>query len=257
MIDYLASLEADTARLVEVAGRTDLALPVPSCPAWDLADLVWHLTKVQTFWATVVEERLDDPDRVPNPPRPAEPDLVPGLEAAGRRLVGALGAADPTSECWTWSDEHTVGFVRRRQAHEALIHRADAELAAGELPSLEAELAADGVDEILRVFLSDLPEWARFEPTGETIAIEASDTGHTWGVAFGRSRGTSPRSGAAHDLPAVSVGVGAVLPNTILRGRAADLDLWLWGRGPLDPLDVDGDAALLGALRELAVEATQ
>ena len=28
-------------------------------------------------------------------------------------------------------DDHTVGFIRRKQAHEALIHRIDAEVAAG------------------------------------------------------------------------------------------------------------------------------
>jgi hypothetical protein len=40
------------------------------------------------------------------------------------------GAADPET-VWTWSQNRSVGFVRRRQAHEALIHRRDAELVVG------------------------------------------------------------------------------------------------------------------------------
>ena len=40
--------------------------------------------------------------------------------------------ADPAEPAWTWSAEQTVGFTLRRQAHEALIHRLDAEQTAGD-----------------------------------------------------------------------------------------------------------------------------
>ena len=53
-----------------------------------------------------------------------------------------LEAADPAEEAWNWSDDHTVGFILRRQAHEALVHRVDAELAAGDRTDLDPLLAS-------------------------------------------------------------------------------------------------------------------
>ena len=55
--DYLAHLRADSARFAAVLAGTDPAASVPSCPDWSAADLVAHLTEVQTFWGTVVAER--------------------------------------------------------------------------------------------------------------------------------------------------------------------------------------------------------
>jgi len=49
-------------------------------------------------------------------------------------------------------DTRNLGFVRRRQAHEVLIHRLDAELTAGvDASAMDPRLSADGVDELLRV----------------------------------------------------------------------------------------------------------
>ena len=45
-IDFASHIAADTARLVEVAAAGELSRPVPSCPEWTMADLVWHLTDV-------------------------------------------------------------------------------------------------------------------------------------------------------------------------------------------------------------------
>ena len=65
----------------------------------------------------------------------------------------------PAEEAWTWSDDHTVGFILRRQAHEALVHRLDAEQAAGRGHELDAALAADGVHECLDVMYGGMPPW--------------------------------------------------------------------------------------------------
>jgi len=45
----------------------------------------------------------------------------------------AVAAADHTA-VWTWSSDPTVDFVRRRVAHECLIHRLDAQLTAKPSP---------------------------------------------------------------------------------------------------------------------------
>ena len=88
---------------------------------------------MQGFWATIVRTRPrpGGPD-APEPERPASYDaLLAAFDAAHAALVAELEAADPADEAWTWSREQTVGFTIRRQAHEALIHRLDAEQAAG------------------------------------------------------------------------------------------------------------------------------
>ena len=57
-----------------------------------------------------------------------------------------------------------MGFVRRRQAHEALIHRIDAELTAGRRTPVDPLLGADGVDEALRVMYGGVPGVGQVHP---------------------------------------------------------------------------------------------
>jgi uncharacterized protein (TIGR03083 family) len=236
-------------------------VPVPTCPGWTASDLVWHLTDVQMFWGSVVENQLTDPDvaEAMKTERPEDyGDLLAMFGQQSDRLSAALAERADDVAVWTWSDDETVGFVRRRQAHEALIHRVDAESAAGVSPGpIDAMLVADGVDEVLRVFAGGVPDWAAFEPEGVEMRLRATDVDRTWGAAFGQMQGTSPNTGKTYDIPALTVGVDAVNPITVVSGTAADLDLWLWGRGPLEALGLEGSDSIARRLRELMVEATQ
>ncbi|MGM3262735.1 maleylpyruvate isomerase N-terminal domain-containing protein, partial [Klebsiella pneumoniae] len=78
-------------------------------------------------------------------------------EQASADLVAELRAADPAEPAWSWSADRTVGFTVRRQAHEALVHRLDAEQAAGAVTALDPALAADGVHEALAVMFGAEP----------------------------------------------------------------------------------------------------
>ena len=42
------------------AAESGLDLPIPSCPGWTMADLVWHLGEVHAFWGQVVAGKLTD-----------------------------------------------------------------------------------------------------------------------------------------------------------------------------------------------------
>jgi len=257
VLEYVDIVDAQTRRSIEVARRGRLDADVPSCPGWSLADLTWHLTEVQSFWAAIVEGLLDAPDEVTEPQRPPDEELIGALDAARHRLVEGLASADPEDACWTWSADKSVHFVRRRQAHEALIHRVDFELSAGvELVEINPALAADGVDEVLRVMIGGVPDWGTFTPEVATMRLVAEDVNRAWPLQFGRFTGTSPNTGNTYDLDAVEV-MEVGRPEATVSGRAADLDLWLWGRGPVERLTTDGDPALAGRLRLLAVEDTQ
>jgi len=41
-LDFVAALERESARFLTVLRDTDPAAPVPSCPDWDVADLLWQ-----------------------------------------------------------------------------------------------------------------------------------------------------------------------------------------------------------------------
>ncbi|MDQ4084367.1 MAG: maleylpyruvate isomerase family mycothiol-dependent enzyme [Actinomycetota bacterium] len=254
-LDYLAHLARDSDRFADLLLEADPMQPVPSCPDWTTVDLLWHLTEVQWFWGTVVRERVADPSALPAAPpeRPTDLDSLGHVFATvSAGLEDALGAATPETPVWTWADDHTVGWVRRRQAHEALIHRVDAELATGGVTDIDPELATDGVDEVLRVMYGGVPGWATFERGAGTVRIESSDTGASWTVALGRVSGTDPESGESVDEAGLVVADDdPATADATVRGSAADLDCWLWNRLAADRVDRSGDEDVLARLQSV------
>src|SRR3954454_16295692 len=198
--DYLQHLRADSTRLRTVLAGCDPDARVPGCPDWTAADLLGHHGGVLDFWATVVERRPASADDVwEEPEKPTSYDgLLAYHEEQQARLVAALEAADPAEAAWTWSTEQTVGFTFRRQAHEALIHRLDAEQTAGAVTPLDPVLAAAGVDETLDVMFGGCPPWGTFAGLPHHVRIDITDTGDTVWTQLGRFTGTDPE-GEDHD----------------------------------------------------------
>ena len=86
--------------------------------------------------------------RVNSPVPVGRAGLSAFYENASRDLGAILATTTPGTPAWTWSQDKTVGFIRRRQAHEALIHRIDAEpavLPTGDRTAAAPDLSADGV----------------------------------------------------------------------------------------------------------------
>ncbi|GAB3744594.1 maleylpyruvate isomerase N-terminal domain-containing protein [Microlunatus parietis] len=249
-LDYLGALAADSDRFAEVIARTPQDRRVPSCPDWAAADLWFHLAEVQWFWARIVGGPLTETAEVealPEPERPA--DLGAFFAKATTALREALAAVPPETPAWTWAEEQTAGFSRRRQAHEALIHRVDAELTAADRTPLDAALAADGVAEVLTVMYGDPPrDWGEFRPDpARVIEVVSTDTGDRWRTQVGRFTGTS-RSGKEHDLLTLDVAEPGTEPSAVISGTAADLDCWFWRRTPYGAVITEGDPATLDAL---------
>jgi uncharacterized protein (TIGR03083 family) len=245
-LDYLGHLAHESARFAAAVGQAAPDARVPSCPDWNADDLLWHLGEVQWFWGTVVREGMTG-EQVEEltPERPADrAGLTRFFARASRDLGEILAANPPATPAWTWSADHTAGFIRRRQAHEALIHRVDAELTAGERTPMDRRLGADGVDEVLRVMYGGAPEWGTYTPdAAATIRIRSNDTGESWFVTLGRFTGADPSDGTEHDEP--DVRVAAADPGTPaaaeISGDAADLDCWLWRRPATGPVERSGD----------------
>jgi uncharacterized protein (TIGR03083 family) len=251
-LDYLGYLRRESARFADSVQLAEPDAQVPSCPDWNADDLLWHLAEVQFFWATIVAENLPrDEAEKRKPERPAgRAGLLAFYQRASGDLGGALAAASPGDYAWTWSDDKTVGFIRRRQAHEALIHRVDAELTAGNRTAIDPQLAADGVDEALRVMYGGVPDWGSFTPDpGRMVRLRATDTGDSWLVTPGRFAGTDPDDGTSYDEPCIDAADrDSGGPAAEISGSAASLDCWLWHRPPPGPVERSGDPDVLGGL---------
>ncbi len=251
---YLEHIRADAARLSEVADR-GLDADVPCCEGWTVRTLIEHVGDVYAEKATIVGDGWIEPQDhrhgVPGDP------VVEWFDESAARLLDVLSAHDPAEPVWTWFDaDQTVGFWYRRLAQESLVHRIDAEQA-HDLPSIIDEaLAADGVDEILTVMMSDAPTWGSIALEERSARIEVP--GRSWTVRLGRFSGTSPLTGNTYtDLPALELVDGETSSHATISGTAGEMDRWLWGRGSLDDLAVEGDRAMAEAVRTVAEEATQ
>ena len=166
-------------------------------------------------------------------------------------LVAELEKADPAEPAWSWSDEQTVGFTFRRQAHEALIHRLDAEQTAGDVTPLDSVLSADGVLECLDIMYGGCPPWGTFSGLPHYVRVDCTDTGDRVWVQLGRFTGTDPDDGQTYDEDDISVvadpGTDA---DAVVEGPAAALDAWLWRRGDDSDITVHGDRGIYDHFRE-------
>lgn len=250
-----------TRHLVELADPEQLEIPVETCGDWTMADLVWHLAEVQSFWAWIVENRPAPVDEAQMPERAVTAALRAQLVDANDRLCAALDAAHFDEPTWTWHPEHkTVDFTVRRQTHEALIHCYDAVLAMnGPAPDVDPALAADGFDELVTVMAGGVPDWASYKPSDRRLDVRTVDTADRWRLEFGTITGRSPRGTEYVDEPTINVvDVESGLScSAELSGPALDLNLWGWGRGPVDGLTVEGDETMVQALRSVIVDSTQ
>ncbi|HEV8064470.1 MAG TPA: maleylpyruvate isomerase family mycothiol-dependent enzyme [Acidimicrobiales bacterium] len=224
--DPLATIAIHSAGLTDAAeGRLDAR--IEHCPAWSMADLVWHVADVQWFWATIAAEQLSaPPDDSRRPLRPGgDAELLAASRASARRLVEVLGEADPAAPCWTWAPgQNDVGFIVRHQVQEAAVHHWDAANAVGAPSEIATAAAADAIDEFLTFSVStdDDPAEPERESLGGSFAIVCSDAEASWIVGEGEGAGTVRV--ASSQEPALA-GV---------TGTACDLLLWLYGRKDLE-----------------------
>ncbi|WP_377272888.1 maleylpyruvate isomerase family mycothiol-dependent enzyme [Peterkaempfera sp. SMS 1(5)a] len=248
---FLDCLAADFARLRAVV-PVDPGAPVPSCPGWTLADLARHVGEVYLHKTAAMREGAE-PD--PWPPKElADEDPLALLDRAYAELVEEFATRRPEDPAGSWyTPDRTVGFWVRRMAQETVIHRIDAELGAGQrVGPVPADLAEDGIDELLRVFAAySVAEWGDSftavlaDSPGRTYTVRADHA--QWRVRTGPGLFAVEDSG---DEPSDVTVSG--LPTAVLR--------WLWNReGTGEPggVTVDGAPEAVEELRRCIVIATQ
>ena len=188
-LTYCDAVARETARIVEIGRGTDVKAPVPSCPDWVLADVLDHVGTMQRWMAAMIERLVQEP-LLPNMmeiERPADPAEYPDWVSTGfTRIDEVLRAADPMAPIWAWGADKRVRFWPRRMAMELVVHRVDAELAAGQVTAIDEELAADGLAEFLEnLHLARfMRKLAEIKGTGQTIGLGLRDRASDWGVTL-------------------------------------------------------------------------
>jgi uncharacterized protein (TIGR03083 family) len=249
--DYLAAIRRNGDLLAAAVGRS-LEPDVPTCPGWTVRDLLEHVAVVHRHKTVILRGRLQEN---PEPPQPPATGLLEWFRTGLDELLEALAATPPATPVFGWyPPDRTAGFWYRRMAHETLIHRVDAELPFGDPTPIDPALAVDGIDEVVRNYVGGSPAWGEFISGGDAARIECTDRPESWLLDFGRFTGTSPTTGTAYDLAAFTVTTVERAPDAVITGRAADIDLWLWGRLPQTALHVSGDAGIAARLRDICAE---
>lgn len=249
---YLDCLDADFTRLRAVV-PSSLGRPVPTCPGWTVADLTRHVAEVYLHKTLAMREGAE-PETFP-PPGLAGEEPVALLDRAYAGLRAEFVARKPADPAGSWyTPDQTVGFWIRRMAQETVIHRIDAELGAGQpVAPVPGDLAIDGIDELLKVFVAfSVAEWGDYftevlgSSPGWTYTVRTD--GATWQVRTGPGR-FEVTDGAGDGVADVTV-TGP--PEAVLR--------WVWHRespGEPSPVTVQGAPAAVDELNRIIVIATQ
>jgi uncharacterized protein (TIGR03083 family) len=247
---YLECLAADHGDLRDAAASVELTVPVPTCPGWTMGDLVFHVAEVYLHKVTVMRTG-QWPEQWP-PPGQAHQAELPMLGRAYGELIAEFRTRQPTDPTPTWYDlDETVAFWIRRMAQETVVHRIDAELAAG-LPvtPVPDDLAVDGVDEVLKRFLGyDAGALDRVE--GGHLAGDSGQDTIT--VLAGQAAWTvrpSPHEVVVTDGPGEN-------PRVVIQAAPDPMLRWLWGRAADNTVRLTGEQAWADYLRRMLTAATQ
>ena len=237
---HLEALQDNGRLLLDAASSTGLDAVVPSCPQWQVRDLLQHVGQVHRWARSYVDTARTSPPDDNDRPASAPPDeeLLEWFRDGHATLVRSLQAAPDDLQCWAFLPAPSPrAFWARRQAHETAIHRTDAELAAGSTPTFDGAFAADGLDELLFGFFAR-PRGRLVADPALRLGLRATDTGDAWTITIGPDARTTTREAGDADC--------------LVTGTASDLYLLLWNRAPWSACSVDGDDRVLGLWREKA-----
>ncbi|RUP02519.1 MAG: maleylpyruvate isomerase family mycothiol-dependent enzyme [Mycobacterium sp.] len=182
-MDYASAYLEETRALGELIRGADQSTPVPTCPGWTLEQLFRHVGRGDRWAAQIVRDRMDsflDFRSVEDgKPPPDLDEAISWLNGGAQRLVDAVEATGAQTPVWTFLGPRPAKWWIRRRLHENAVHRADAALAVGADFALDAEVAADGIDEFLERIVIQAGKDGAALPLegGDTLHLHATDPG--------------------------------------------------------------------------------
>ncbi len=237
--EYLDSVRANTALLIEAVRQSSPDASVPTCPDWKVADLARHQGRVFRWMSIMLETKAQEflsPREFEEQSKRAD-DPLAWLEASAEQALAVFAGTDPDTPVWNWLEggPAPARFWFRRLAHETVIHRVDAEGAAGRAPATRvepAELASDGIDEFLHLIPARAGRDGPY-PLSGSYHFHTTDVTGEWVVVFDSDGVTVRREHAKADVA--------------VRGPASDLELFLYNRRGSEGLETFGDPAAIAA----------
>jgi uncharacterized protein (TIGR03083 family) len=230
-LEFVDAIRRDGAAFTDAARAAGPDAPVTTCGDWTIADLCAHVGRLHRWAAEIVSTRPADPVSYWKAiEAPSGAAIIEWFAQGYGPFADALAAADPAEPAWSWTDARTVGFWSRRQANELAVHRWDAQAAAGRPMPIERAHAVDALQEVFDI-LAFRPGGPPTGGHGETIHLHCTDGEGEWLIRLDAGGVTVVNEHAKGDVAA--------------RGSASDLLLVMWGRIPVDRVEVFGDASLL------------
>ncbi|WP_345590581.1 maleylpyruvate isomerase family mycothiol-dependent enzyme [Streptomyces marokkonensis] len=233
---FVQVLRTEGTLLATAAEAAGTGAKVPTCPGWQVRDLLRHTGMVHRWATAFVSEGHTGPRPDGGLPELDGTALVAWFREGHEQLVDALADASPDLRCWHFLPAPSpLAFWARRQAHETTVHRIDAESARGGDPTgIGVDFAVDGIDELLCAFHARPKSAVRTE-VPRTLRVRATDPpGSVWTVRLSAEPPVTERDDAGN-------------ADCELNGPAAQLYSALWNRGPLP--EVTGDASLAALWR--------
>jgi uncharacterized protein (TIGR03083 family) len=242
-LDYLSIISDESSRIVN-AYELDRKAAVPWSDRWTVATVARHVAATHHVVADIVRGRPDADFGLfadLQPPPKDSPEFVHWSRSGTASLLEQLLSVPADDECWSWFEPgRRVGWWARRMALEAVVHRTDTDAALGKDRSVASDVAADGIDEFLDVFVA-ASRAAKDAPAGPTISFECSDRSERWWLDLS-GRGERIVSREPRDA------------TVRICGRAEQLLLVVWGRVTASDaagVEVSGDVGGLDRWSEL------
>lgn len=237
---YFELIDSDTDRLVAM-GQRGLKAAVPGCPGWDVGEVVWHVATVYEHKIRVMADNAF-PEAWPPTWDFRDDEEIAFLQSAKARLFEEFARHEIGEQTQTFGADTTIAFWARRMACEIAIHRYDGEQAHDDTTPIPADIAIDGIDEMLHVMLAG-PWWKERvqtdHPVDALVAIEAG--GHRWVCDVQRASVT-----VTPDAPAPAVAMIVGDPEAVF--------LWMWGRVGDDAVAFSGDQTIALEFRDRLAE---
>lgn len=216
------------------ASAVSFDAPVPTCPGWTAGDVVAHQSMVHRWAAQVIGGKgFDDvdADALQQEGRDSGDPMGWFDDGATALLQSIVDAPDDAEIEFMWdSGDSGKRSWTRRQCHETTIHAIDAMSARlGRVPDaaetwIRAEVALDGIDEILRGFARRPHKKFRIEEP-VSFLVAPTDSPTRWLVQL--------RPGEPAEVTLDPTDVSADLEQ--LEGTAVELYLRLWNRTATEP----------------------
>ncbi|MET8684895.1 maleylpyruvate isomerase family mycothiol-dependent enzyme [Streptomyces sp. NPDC004732] len=236
--EHIQVVDKEGQLLARAATEAGTEAKVPTCPDWQVRDLLRHTGMVHRWAAAFLTEPRTSYRLGGELPDLDGEALVEWFREGHAALVATLTETPPDIDCWTFLPAPSpLAFWTRRQANETTVHRVDAESARGGSPSpMDVAFAVDGIEELLFGFHARERSQVR-SAVPSVLRVRTTDPGdeRTWTVRLS-------------DGPPVTEHGTTAPADCEVSGSAARLYLALWNRLPFP--QVTGERALAALWRE-------